>query len=193
VIDDDSIDRGMRHRLVSDRQMTLFSDLPRVRATAPDGKEILMHRIGIGAVAVSAVALVLGGLSVSVPAQGAAAPTCMGQRATIVGTGGVDTINGTAGADVIVGFAGADIIRGHGGNDKICGGAGADRIRGGAGRDRIRGGIGADRIRGGAGSDRLWGGIGADVIYGGPGADRIRGGPGSDTCFSPKHAPGCEF
>jgi Ca2+-binding RTX toxin-like protein len=105
----------------------------------------------------------------------AAARTCMGLRATIVGTGGVDTIHGTRGADVIVGLAGADIIRGRGGNDTICGGAGADRIRGGTG------------------NDRLLGGIGADVIHGGSGVDRISGGPGSDTCFSPKHAPGCEL
>jgi len=123
----------------------------------------------------------------------AAARTCMGLRATILGTGGVDTIHGTRGADVIVALAGADIIRGRGGNDTVCGGSGADRIRGGAGSDRIRGGIGADRIRGGTGNDRLLGGIGADVIRGGSGVDRISGGPGSDTCFSPKHAPGCEL
>lgn len=179
--------------MVSHQQKALISDVPRVGSTAPDKKEILMNRIGIGAVAVSAATLVLGGLSVSVPAQGAAAPTCFGQRATIVGTAGVDTIRGTAHADVIVARAGADVIKGRGGNDKICGGAGADRINGGAGRDKIAGGTGADVIRGDLGADRLWGGTGADVIRGGFGADRIRGGAGSDTCFSPKHAPGCEL
>ncbi len=50
----------------------------------------------------------------------AAAYTCHGYTATIVGTNGSNEINGTSGRDVIVGL---------GGNDEIDGGSGNDWIR----------------------------------------------------------------
>ena len=43
-----------------------------------------------------------------------AGASCLGERATIVGTGAEDVLRGTAERDVIVGGRGADIIRGLG-------------------------------------------------------------------------------
>ncbi|GAB3865060.1 hypothetical protein GCM10028801_35070 [Nocardioides maradonensis] len=112
----------------------------------------------------------------------AAAPTCAGRTATIVGTDGPDRLTGTPGRDVIVGGAGDDVISGMGGNDLICGGAGADRLFGGAGADRLLGEDGDDTLRGGLDQisfdgerssfrtgDRLVGGAGDDVLD--PGLD----------------------
>jgi Ca2+-binding RTX toxin-like protein len=101
----------------------------------------------------------------------AAAVTCDGVRATIVGTGGSDVIHGTSGRDVIAGLGGSDTIYAGGGNDLVCGGYGADRLYGGSGRDTLFGGrdglhgtdedgterIG-DTLRGGRGNDRLYAG-----------------------------------
>ena len=75
----------------------------------------------------------------AVPAATAAAPTCAGLKATIVGTAGPNTIVGTPRRDVIWAGAGNDTIRGRGGHDVICGGEGADRIMGGPGNDRLYG------------------------------------------------------
>ncbi|CAM3547494.1 calcium-binding protein [Nocardioides zeicaulis] len=72
------------------------------------------------------------------PAQ-AAAPTCGGVRATIVGNDRANSITGTDKRDVIVARGGNDTIRGLGGNDLICGGDGADTIVGGPGNDRLWG------------------------------------------------------
>ena len=89
-------------------------------------------------------------------------PTCQGEPATIVATGG--TTNGTNGNDVIVGTTGADTINGGNGNDMICGapdGAttdGGDTINGGNGDDFIVGFLGNDTITGGNGDDGLVGG-----------------------------------
>lgn len=90
---------------------------------------------------------------VTLPASAAAAPTCGGKPATIVGTSGDDTLTGTAGPDVIVGLGGRDTINGRGGNDVICGGAGADRIVGGRGADTVLGQLGNDQLLGGPGKD----------------------------------------
>lgn len=116
--------------------------------------------------AVSALALApLVGLGA--PAQ-AAAPTCAGVKATIVGNAKANQITGTPQRDVIVAGAGNDTIRGVGGNDVICGGDGADVILGGDGNDRIYGEtdlVGLDQfgrvvkrgdsISGGAGDDAI--------------------------------------
>jgi len=92
----------------------------------------------------------------------AAAPTCFGLTATIVGTAGDDVINGTAGADVIVGLDGNDTIHGGGGNDTICGGNGNDSITGDAGSNQIDGGDGDDAMAGSAtDADTFVGGYGA--------------------------------
>jgi Ca2+-binding RTX toxin-like protein len=77
-------------------------------------------------------------------ASAAPAATCLGARATIVGTARADVIRGTARADVIAGLGGNDTIRGLGGNDRLCGGAGDDRLDGGGGRDRVDGGAGSN-------------------------------------------------
>ena len=45
-------------------------------------------------------------------ALSAAAPMCMGKRATVVGSSGFDLINGTNGPDVIVGLGQNDTING---------------------------------------------------------------------------------
>lgn len=102
-----------------------------------------------------------------VPAAQAAAVTCAGLKATIVGNNKANTITGTAKRDVIVARGGNDTIRGLGGNDVICGGDGADRIFGGDGNDRIWGE--ADLVR----IDRF----GRIVKKG----DTITGGAGNDT------------
>lgn len=69
----------------------------------------------------------------------AAAPTCEGQKATIVGNAKANKLTGTPQRDVIWGGDGNDTISGLGGNDIICGGGGADRIHGGPDDDRIFG------------------------------------------------------
>ena len=78
-------------------------------------------------------------------AADAAAASCGGLRATIVGNARANTIDGTDRRDVIAAGDGNDTIRGLGGNDVICGGEGADRILGGADDDTIYGG-----------TDRYW-------------------------------------
>jgi Ca2+-binding RTX toxin-like protein len=69
----------------------------------------------------------------------AAAPTCAGERATVVGNSRANNLTGTAHRDVIWGGGGNDTISGLGGNDLICAGGGADRISGGPDDDRIYG------------------------------------------------------
>lgn len=102
------------------------------------------------------------------PVAQAAAPTCGGLKATIVGNSKANTINGTPQRDVIVARGGNDTIRGLGGNDVICGGDGADSIFGGDGNDRLYGEtdlfttdrfgrtvMKGDTISGGAGDDTI--------------------------------------
>ncbi len=114
------------------------------------------------------VAAGLAGPLALVPSAQAAAATCAGVRATIVGNARANTITGTTGRDVIVARGGNDRIRGLGGNDLICGGDGADTILGGDGDDKIWGELDAvridpfgrvvkkgDSISGGAGNDTI--------------------------------------
>ncbi|KRF36512.1 calcium-binding protein [Nocardioides sp. Soil805] len=84
--------------------------------------------------------LLVPGLVVTTTAADAAAASCGGLKATIVGNAKANTINGTERRDVIAAGDGNDTIRGLGGNDVICGGDGADRISGGADDDAIDGG-----------------------------------------------------
>ncbi len=103
-----------------------------------------------------------------VPSAQAAAPTCGGLKATIVGNNKANKITGTRKRDVIVARGGNDTIRGLGGNDVICGGDGADTIFGGDGNDRLFGEADllridqfgrvvkkGDTITGGAGNDTI--------------------------------------
>ena len=131
-----------------------------------------------------AVALTVG--SVVAPAYpAAAAPTCFGKRATIVGTNRDESrpveLKGTPGNDVIVGLRGYDYIDARGGVDLICAGEGDDEIYAGPGNDKIRGEGDIDFVLGGGGHDSIWGGAGpADDLRGERGNDRLFGGPGSD-------------
>lgn len=102
------------------------------------------------------------------PTAHAAAPSCGGLKATIVGNDKADTITGTPRRDVVVARGGNDTIRGLGGNDVICGGEGADTILGGDGNDRLSGEADLLRIdqfgRVVKTGDSVSGGAGDDVI-----------------------------
>jgi len=93
---------------------------------------------------------------------GAAAQTCNGIVATIVGTAMDDDINGTTSADVIVGLGGNDRINGMRGDDIICGGDGDDDLLGDLGDDQIFGDDGNDVLEGGLGTDSCEGATGID-------------------------------
>jgi Ca2+-binding RTX toxin-like protein len=112
-----------------------------------------------------------------------AAPTCLGETATIVGQVGDDRIEGTPEADVIVGLGGRDVVFGGEGDDVICGNLGDDVIDGGGGDDRMSGAAGPDFITGVDGDDELRGGPGDDVLNFGDeedGDDLVAGGDGDD-------------
>ena len=109
------------------------------------------------------------GLLVPGPATGAA-PTCQGEKATLVGSDGADELLGTNKDDVIVALGGDDVVEGRGGADLICGGMGADRLDGGAGPDRLLGG--GDRL----GDDPAGTFLIGDVLVGGDGDDLLAGG-----------------
>ena len=100
-----------------------------------------------------AIVLISAALTVLATSSGApadSAATCLGERATIVGTEGDDLIAGTSKDDVIVALAGNDVINAHGGDDLVCAGDGNDRIDAGDGFfDGIDGGAGDDWIDGG--------------------------------------------
>jgi subtilisin-like proprotein convertase family protein len=102
---------------------------------------------------------------ITIPGDPAEAATCVGRRATIVGTDGRDVLRGTRRADVIVALGGGDAVRSARGNDTVCAGPGRDRVSGGPGRDRIFGEAAADRMTGGPARD---------FCHGGPGRDRAR-------------------
>lgn len=112
------------------------------------------------------VTVIAGGVLGLPYSAAAAAATCHGHTATLVGTEGDDTLDGTSGKDVIVGLGGNDTISGRGGVDVICGGDGSDTVAGGSGRDRLYGGrdrlgVGEDRTHYG---DTLEGGAGNDLL-----------------------------
>src|SRR5688500_16896819 len=90
---------------------------------------------GRRSIAVTGVTVLIG--AVLWPGIAQAAPTCLGKRATIVGTAGGDELRGTLRADVIFAGGGSDTVFGRGGNDRICGGGGFDLIAGGGGADRV--------------------------------------------------------
>jgi Ca2+-binding RTX toxin-like protein len=110
-------------------------------------------------------------LALACTSPAAAAPRCLGERATIVGTAKSDRIRGTQRADVIVADGDEDLIRARAGHDRVCAGSGFDVIFDGAGNDRVRGGR----------QD--------DTVYAGPGNDRIKGGRGSLDGISFERAP----
>jgi Ca2+-binding RTX toxin-like protein len=156
-----------------------------------------LRGVGRVAPALLVVALVPG---LSGP-SGAAAPTCQGRRATIVGHPGSssDTLRGTAGDDVIV-TRGIGSVRAGAGADRICvtgtnssrshyvdAGTGDDRVVVATSRpDRVEAelGEGDDTFRGGAGTDFVHGEAPVMTGQGVPeqveGRDRISTGGGDD-------------
>lgn len=108
--------------------------------------------LALGLAGVTAAAVTSFGLTASA-SQGAAAPTCRGHVATIVGTAGPNEIHGTRGADVIAGLSGNDDIEAGAGNDLVCGGRGNDEMEGKRGNDRLFGGRGFDKAEGDRGRD----------------------------------------
>jgi Ca2+-binding RTX toxin-like protein len=139
--------------------------------------------LGIGGVLVMAV---LASALVAGSAAGSGSRTCLGRKATIVGTSGSDNIYGTNGSDVIVGGKGNDQIHGLGGDDFLCGEGGRDILTGGSGDDELLGGGGPDALFGGSGDDFLNGGDRADELVGGSGDDDLQGDSllnyGGDSC-----------
>lgn len=113
--------------------------------------------------------------SPGVPTAGAASrPSCLGFKATIVGTSGPDVLTGTGKRDVIAGRGGDDLIYGLGANDRLCGNLGNDRLYGGRGRDHLSGNKGNDSLFGEAGKDQLLGGRGNDgCLQGGGGGKKF--------------------
>lgn len=103
------------------------------------------------------------------PLTTAAAVSCKGVPATIVGTDGRDDITGTPGRDVIATGEGPDDIHARGGRDLVCAGPGIDYLWGGPGNDRLYGQ--QDGVV--AGEDQY-----GDTLIGGSGNDRLDGGPG---------------
>lgn len=93
-----------------------------------------------------------------------AGATCLGKRATKVGSSKNDTIPGTPRADVIVGLGGDDFIRGFGGNDLLCGGSGNDLLTGDEGSDKLSGGTGEDLFIPGTGRNTVLGNSGSDTV-----------------------------
>jgi Ca2+-binding RTX toxin-like protein len=109
-------------------------------------------------------------LPVATASGAAAAASCRGVPATIVGTAADDLLMGTPGPDVMVGLEGDDILFGVDGDDRICGGTGSDRLGGGVGDDKLFGEKdGFDYATGGLAGDALWGGPGDDVLNPGRG------------------------
>ena len=132
------------------------------------------------AIVAACTALAVGGatLLVTSSSAGAGSRTCLGRKATIVGTASGDNIYGTNGTDVIVGGRGNDQIHGLGGDDFICGEGGRDIITGGSGDDTLIGGDQADELHGGGGDDYMQGdaftNYRGDSCDGGDGIDSAR-------------------
>ncbi|MDX6327183.1 MAG: hypothetical protein QOK15_3537 [Nocardioidaceae bacterium] len=138
------------------------------------------RKAGWGILTAASVAVGLTGAFIAdTPAQ-AAPHTCLGKRATIVGTRATDSLVGTAHADVIWAGPGDDYIDAKGGDDIICGGRGDDNVVAGKGSDAVAGGGGSDVILGGAGRDKLGGGADNDGLDGMAGKDLVSGGRGID-------------
>lgn len=126
-------------------------------------------------------ALVAPGVLLAVPAT-AAAPTCAGKAATIVGTSGADRVYGTKADDVVVLGAGNDTFYGDASStDLVCLGDGDDFAYGNAGT--IYGGTGRDRLYARGSGVTFQGQDGPDSYVRdteAAGADRAFGGPGDD-------------
>lgn len=107
-------------------------------------------------------------LTATVSSAAAAAGTCQGVPATLVGTPG-QALTGTDGPDVVV-TDGASLVKTLGGNDVICVTGGPSQVYAGEGADVVDAStstrFGA-QVRLGPGSDRFTGSTGFDVVYAG--------------------------
>ncbi|MCA2219101.1 calcium-binding protein [Jidongwangia harbinensis] len=138
------------------------------------------------------VLMTAGGLLTGTPAR-AAAFTCAGEPATIIGPQLGNVTHGTEGDDVILTFNARDYIRAGAGNDLICSGPGNDTIDAHEGDDIIYSEDGNDDIRSGPGSDWMFGGNGNDLLLGqGNDNNAADGGPGTDDCSFVRIAISCE-
>lgn len=124
------------------------------------------------AVATALGALVLGGTLLA-PTSDAAAETCHGQPATLVGTPGQDLV-GTAGPDVIV-TNGAMVVRALDGGDLICVTGQARHVNAGYGDDTVDATVrvGPGKTTLGWGSDTFTGGLGFDEVDAGGTEDPV--------------------
>jgi hypothetical protein len=120
--------------------------------------------------------------AIAMPALGAAgestpdeAPTCDGERATIIAVEPGTTVVGTGRADVIVAGDGDNRIEAGGGADVVCGGRGEDYLLGGTESDRLFGQSGADELAAASGKDFVDGGAGADWCHDGEEERRCSG------------------
>lgn len=147
----------------------------------------------------------------------AAAETCQGRPATLVGTPGQELVNGTEGDDVVV-TNGASLAYTRGGNDLVCvtgpalnrtvgveAGDGDDVVDAtaapgatwavlGAGSDTYTGSVQDDHVRGGTSESSLYVDTEADTISTGTdGADHVASGsdpttPNADVVAVPDHS-----
>lgn len=130
-------------------------------------------------------------LAITSTAANAAAPTCRGQAATIVGSGG--SLTGTEGPDVVV-TNGASSVSTLGGDDLVCVTGSVRigvRVLAGTGDDVVDGTTAIDQtvhVALGPGTDAFYGDGGDDDVtltYPDPGTgpDVIQGGGGSDLLY----------
>jgi Ca2+-binding RTX toxin-like protein len=139
------------------------------------------------------VAVIVAGVSLAAAPASAAAFTCAGEPATIIGPQLGNVTYGTEGDDVILTFGADDYIRAGDGDDLICSGPGRDTIEGHGGDDIVYGEDGSDDIRSGPGSDWMFGGNGNDLLLGQGWDDNAAdGGPGTDDCSFVRIAISCE-
>lgn len=114
------------------------------------------------------VTLAAAALVVPASAADAAAPTCQGKRATIVGDPDKALVKGTERRDVIV-SNGVGAVRARGGDDLICVTGGFAAVQDGPGNDVVD----ARRVPAGQGVFADLAG-GNDTFVGGPGRDNVR-------------------
>ena len=117
---------GNRYKLLwAANSAFLGSEPTRGVGTGPDKEGVMKGRTKVAMVLISAALTVLATNS-GAPADSAA--TCLGERATIVGTEGDDLIAGTSKRRRDRCARGNDVINAHGGDDLVCAGDGNDRI-----------------------------------------------------------------
>ena len=90
--------------------------------------------------------------------------SCMGQKASVIGTENADTLTAFEFKDVVQTLAEDDSARGKDGNDRMCGSGGDDVLRGGPDNDKLFGGGGNDTLIGNGGEDECFGGGGNDTF-----------------------------